>query len=100
VPPAKLQSYLLNEAHSAGGSKASLFRAFGYEAARWEVLAAQLLSIAATYDVVAYDSHEHGVNYVVDGVLQTPVGRELPVRTVWVVRRSDETANFVTAYPL
>ena len=100
VPPEKLQLYLLNEAHPSGGYKAVLLRAFGYTLSNWETLATDLLEIAATRDIVSKEEHEHGVNYAVDGVLQTPVRRELPVRTVWFVRRGAETASFVTAYPV
>jgi hypothetical protein len=40
-----------------------------------------------------------GTKYVVDGRVTTPSGRELVLRTVWMIASNEEVPRFVTAYP-
>jgi hypothetical protein len=39
-------------------------------------------------------------NYTIEGVLETPDGRNPYVRTVWTVEIGSDAPRFVTAYPL
>lgn len=99
VPADKLAGYLLSEAHPVGRTKAALFVAAGYSAASAQLLEQDLLVIARTAEVVEQVESSHGVKYVVDGPLATPVGGTIWLRTVWIVESGMEYPRFVTAYP-
>ena len=62
-------------------------------------MADALRELAARFPVAKESASRHGVKYVVDGALRTPVGKTLTVRTVWIVDQGSDTPRFVTAYP-
>jgi lactate dehydrogenase-like 2-hydroxyacid dehydrogenase len=100
IPSGKLTAYLLSETHSVGKSKAKLFRSVGYNELNVSLLKESLLSIAHTEDILDTQSSEHGVKYVIEGMLQTPAGGTLKIRTVWIIDRGQDRPRFVTAYPV
>ena len=90
VPEAKITRYLLDLTSPKGKSKAVFFRAFGFTIEQWQVMADALKQHAATYEVASTEADEHGTRYVIEGVLNTPDGRNPQVRAVWIIRE-DET---------
>jgi len=100
IPSGKLTAYLLSETHSVGKSKAKLLRSVGYNELNVGLLKEGLLSIAHTEDILDMQSSEHGVKYVIEGLLQTPSGGTLKIRTVWIIDIGQERPRFVTAYPV
>ena len=96
----KLLSYLLSEAHAVGKSKARFFRGFGFNETNVKLLEQGFLKIAQTEPVDAVVTSSHGVKYVIDGLLQTPKGDPVQVRTVWIIEAGQEDPRFVTAYPV
>lgn len=98
VPVEKLTGYLLCDEHPAGASKARFFRRQGYSRAAPEDLAADLRSLARTGRVVARSRSSHGEKFVLDGWIETPAGRRVAVRTIWIVE-ADGPPRLVTAYP-
>ena len=96
----KITQYLLNRNHPDGVSKALFFSGFGFDVERWRVLADALRILGATHDVVEISEIEWGIEYVVEGELETPDGRNPRIRTVWIVRRGSDTPRLVTAYPM
>ncbi|NUO78657.1 hypothetical protein HUU05_01150 [candidate division KSB1 bacterium] len=99
IPPAKLKGYLLSETHVDGRSKARFFRAFGYDEANVELLERGLLLIARNQEVHEEVVSQFGIKYVIDGSLQTPSGRTINSRTVWIIEEGEEHPRFVTAVP-
>lgn len=99
VPPAKLGDYLLSETHPIGRAKAGFFRGVGFTAANADRLMEELLRIARTEEVSASVLSPHGVKYVIDGALPTPLGRVVRLRTVWISEPGLDRPRFVTAYP-
>ncbi len=100
IPPAKLIDYLLSETHSVGKAKAKLLRSVGFDEANVKMLKEGLLEIAKTKDVVEVIRTPHGVKYVIDGDMATPVGLVIKMRTIWIIDNSQMRPRFVTAYPL
>lgn len=100
IPSGKLTAYLLSETHSVGKSKARLFRSAGYNETNATLLKEGLLTIAYTKDVLDTQSSEHGVKYVIEGMLQTPTGVTLSIRTIWIIDKGQDRPRFVTAYPV
>lgn len=99
VPRAKILLYLLAPEHPEGGSKAHFFLSQGYDGRQPELLVDDLSSIARTGSLVETHRTGYGIKYVVDGVVETPDGGWVRLRTVWIVERPEAPPRFVTAYP-
>lgn len=100
VPEAKITRYLLDLTSPKGQSKAVFFRAFGFTIEQWQVMADALKQHAAAHEVASTEVNEHGTRYVIEGVLNTPDGRNPQVRAVWIIREDETEPGFVSAYPL
>jgi hypothetical protein len=99
VPLPKLRDYLLSETHPVGRSKARFFRAHGFDDTSVEVLEHELLRLARSEDVQSVTESPYGVKYSLDGVLRSPRGRYVTVRTVWIIDAGTDRPRFVTAFP-
>ena len=99
IQSSKLIGYLLSETHPDGKSKAKLLRAVGFNQTNIDMLEQGLLSIAQNQDVKEIISSPHGVKYVIEGNLPTPLGGFVFLLTVWIIDKGQETPRFVTAYP-
>lgn len=58
-----------------------------------------LLSVPAHGELVTKSETRFGHKFVVDGVVQSPGGRMIGLRTVWITDGPDEAPRLVTAYP-
>lgn len=99
VDERKILDYLLAVDHPVGGDKAVFFTAVGYRREEWIRLRDDLLSLAHRGEIVAEQETKFGFKYVVDGVIHTPAGRAVSVRTVWISDGNDGPPRLVTAYP-
>jgi hypothetical protein len=63
------------------------------------VLEGDLQEVARSGLVTETVTTPFGTKYVVDGRVTTPSGRELVLRTVWMIASNEEVPRFVTAYP-
>jgi hypothetical protein len=99
VDPRKVRDYLLSDAHPIGRSKAKFFRGVGFNEVTADLLVAALRSMASTQEVTETLATAHGVKYVLIGETETPSGRRIRLRTIWIVDRGRERPRFVTAYP-
>ena len=41
----------------------------------------------------------HGKKYIIDGTVDTPIGKSPVVRTVWIIDKGEDAPRLVTAYP-
>ena len=96
----KIVDYLLSRRHPDGRNKAAFFFAFGSRTARWERFAEALRTHGRNGTVTGRAESAYGVRYSVDGVVETPDGRNPRVRTVWVIASEGEEPRLVTAHPL
>jgi len=90
----------LSETHSVGKAKAKLLRSIGFDEANVQILKKGLLAIACSQDVVEVITTLHGVKYVIDGDMTTPIGVTIKMRTVWIIDTGHKRPRFVTAYPV
>ena len=95
----KITLYLLSRSNPRGRSKARFFSAFGFRIERWRDLVDALRVHGAKHEVVETSKIDSGIKYIVDGILETPDGRNPLVRTVWIVDVGDSVPRFITAYP-
>ena len=99
IDPAKVRDYLLSDVHSVGRFKAAFFVTLGYSTDRWELLRDDLLALARAGSATAEKPGPFGRTFEVDGMLTGPTGRSADVRTVWIVRTTEDIPRFVTAFP-
>lgn len=100
VPETKITEYLLNADHPNGRGKAQFFRQFGFSMSQWEQLAEALVTHAQTHEIIKSEQTRFGIRYVIEGKLDTPIGRMPNVRSVWFIEQIGQPARLVTAYPL
>ncbi len=97
IPRRKLEGYLLSSTHPAGRFKARFFRALGFDGA--DQLERALRELAGSGTISAEVPTTFGRKYIVDGLLKTPRGTRVALRTVWIQERETEAPRLVTAYP-
>ncbi len=100
VPESKLVRYLLSLEHEDGRGKAQFFDEIGFRAENWGDLASALRVHALAHDVVLTQETEFGMKYIVDGEIDSPIGRRPNIRVVWFVERGEQMPRLVTAHPL
>jgi hypothetical protein len=99
VEAEKVRGYLLNEAHPDGYGKAEFFSTKGFRQENWYELADALRQLAREGVVMKSMTSSHGQKYIVDGIVKTPSGQTVLLRTVWIVGAGVDTPRLVTAYP-
>ncbi|MGM0449751.1 MAG: DUF6883 domain-containing protein [Pseudomonadota bacterium] len=96
----KLKGYCLNPEHPRGKHKARVFQsALGLSAADAEFLREQLLHAAMESPATVTASDEYGVRYVIDCFIETDAG-SATVRSLWIIRSSDDLPRLTTCYVL
>ena len=95
----KITEYLLNPEHPDNGGKAAFFIALGFSSEGWETFADALRKLALAAPVSREMETVHGINYIVDGEIESPVGKAPRVRTVWIIDAGTNFPRLVTAYP-
>ena len=99
VPVEKITHYLLNLNHIRGKGKAQEFRVRGYNESNVDTMIGDLIAVAQSEAVSSIRPNEYGLNYVIYGVIQPPVGGPLLVRTVWFIPHGGGAPSLATAYP-
>ena len=99
VQPEKITRYLLAEDPSAGGGKPDFFARFGFRPDNWRELADALLAVGREYDVVEIAETSFGIQYAIEGWIDTPDGRNPYIRTVWQIDAGSDYPRLITAYP-
>lgn len=95
----KITDYLLSSTNPRGRTKADFFLGFGFRIDRWEDFAEALRLQAASHEVALVLETAYGPRYHVDGVIETPDGRNPRVRTVWQIDLGSDYPRFITAHP-
>lgn len=96
----KLTEYLLSTSHAEGKNKAFVFYSRGFSLARLDELKIALKNLALKNEVTKTGENIHGRKYVIEGHLETPDGRGIMLRTIWMIDRGGTIPRLVSAYPL
>ena len=99
ISKSKIAEYLLSETHILGKTKAVFFTSMGYSSDNWQVLKEDLLSIASSADIHEEISTDFGMKYILDGVVESPSGKTINLRTVWITEKSSNNPRLITAFP-
>lgn len=99
VDQEKITDYLLCTAHPDGQAKAEFFMRFGFHVNEWAVFAEAMRKHGRGHPVVKKVASTHGTRYAVDGLVESPDGRNPLIRTVWI-QEPGASPRLITAYPL
>ena len=100
VERAKVTGYLLATSSPRGKSKANFFVRFGFNTENWQAFADALKFQGATNEVVEITESVYGPRYQVNGIIETPDGRNPRVTTVWQYDIGTDYPRLLTAVPL
>ena len=95
----KITEYLLSSNSTDSQHKADFFSRFGFNSGHWHDFARALVNQGAEHEVVRLVETVYGLRYHVDGIIETPDGRNPRVRTVWQVDVRSDFPRLITAYP-
>jgi hypothetical protein len=95
----KVVDYLLATAHPVGGGKAGFFISLGYRAEEWSRLRDDLAHLARNGEVIEAGATAYGLKMIVEGVVESPCGRRVALRTVWISDGPEGVPRLVTAHP-
>ena len=93
----KLSGYLLSE---VGRGKARFLQIHGFTERDQDRLSIALLELARTEEINDVFETPYGTKYIIEGMIPTPPGGSINLRTVWIVEPDGPGPRFVTAYPI
>lgn len=96
-PRNKFKNYILNPSKSQ--SKADFFKRIGYNMKNYKRLQQDIKNKLATNKALKYDANDNGDTMYQVNMLLGIDGHKRMVATAWIVRKGDNTPQFVTAYP-
>lgn len=99
IAPEKLRDYALNPAHEEGKSKARFLGEMGYDQAHWQQLASDLKAQHLSVEAAPGKKSIYGAKYEIVAPLTGPNGETRWLRSVWIIRKSETFARFVTIIP-
>lgn len=99
VDQEKIVSYLLNQMHPDNGGKAQFFFSSGFSVEQWELLQSALRSLAINGIIIKTTRTLHGDKFAIDGSIDTPSGKSVRIRSIWIIDQGSLNPRLVTAYP-
>lgn len=96
----KLLDYILSETHSTGRFKAKFFRSIGFNETNVRLLEKILIKIAKSEEIENFSVSEYGVKYVLESDIDSPIGKIVKIRTIWIIEKGQTKPRFITIYPI
>lgn len=94
----KLTHYLLSLTDGDGKPKAEYFRKVGFNETNLKDFGHALLVVASNNEVKTIEKSKFGVKYIIEGLMNSPIGKKFMVRTVWSINKGENNPRLVTAY--
>lgn len=99
IDPAKIRDYILASEHPIGRFKAALFLKMGYTKDNWQRLTDDIRSFHLPLDALPVEKNRFGQKYVITGMITGPNGKQMLLRTIWIILSVEYVPRFVTIYP-
>lgn len=99
IAPEKLRDYVLNLAHSDGESKARFLGEIGYDQTNWQILEKDLREQHLTIAATPGKKSIYGMKFEIVAPLVGPNGEKRWIRSIWMIRKGENVARFVTLIP-
>ena len=100
VDKSKICDYLLNTSHPDGGPKARFFIGLGFRPEEWLTFASALQKLAIENEITKTEKTAFGNKYLLEGLLETPLGKTVLVKSVWFIANNESLPKLVTVYPV
>lgn len=100
IPKEKLINYVLSETHSTGKFKAKFFRGLGFNETNASLFEKALRTIANSEEIKDVSTTIYGAKYIIDGKINTPSGKMVKIRTIWIIEQDQKEPRFITVYPV
>ncbi len=95
----KLRDYVLNFSNPDGESKARYLAEIGYEQDDWQRLETDLRLQHLTVEATSGKKSIYGEKYEIVAPLVGPNGKARWIRSIWMIRKGETFARFVTLVP-
>ncbi len=96
----KLIDYILSETHSTGRFKARFFQALGFNRTNISFFETMLRTLANSEEINKVITSDYGTKYIIDGKVNTPSGKTIRLRTIWIIEKVQKRPRFITVYPV
>lgn len=97
----KIEHYLLNRNHPDGGGKAKFFYSFGFDIRNTKIFEKALITHYLLYnEECEVMESEFGSKFIIKGDLETPIGRSVLLKSIWLKPHDSEIIKLVTVYPI
>ncbi len=100
IPEEKLLTYILSETHAVGKFKAKFFRNLGFNETNIPVLKKTIERIVRENEIAEQIQNIYGAKYLIEGEINTPTGKVVNLRTIWIIEKNQNFLRFVTMYPV
>ncbi len=94
----KLINYLLSLTNEDGKPKAVYFRTIGFAPTNVKDFEVALRAVATNNEVKTVEESKFGIKYVIEGLMDSPSGKKVMVRTVWAIDKGEKNPRLITAY--
>jgi hypothetical protein len=99
IAPEKLRDYILNLSNPDGESKARFLKEMGYEQENWKTLESDLRKQHLSEDTIPGKQSVYGAKSEIFAPLIGPNGEKRWLRSVWMIRKGESIARFITLIP-
>jgi len=99
IHSSKITDYLLNEEHKDGKDKAIFFIKQGFTKYDHEIFKHAILEHVKLCEISKIKETVFGIKYIVDGKIKCPAGKQINIRSVWIIRNNEKVPELVTVYP-
>lgn len=94
----KITKYLLTKRDES--DKSLYLTTAGYTIDEYEQLVEDLRNQILLFDATLIELTEFGDKYEINGVLKSPSGKELSIKTIWMKEHATEKWKFITLFPV
>lgn len=96
----KLINYILSKTHSTGKFKARFFQNLGFNQTNVSFFETILRTMANSEEIKETIPSVYGAKYILDGKVNTPSGKTIKLRTIWIIEKGQIRPRFITVYPV
>jgi hypothetical protein len=97
IAPSKLTEYLL--VWKPENDKSQWLEKAGYTISNWQQLDNDIRIQILPLDTTYIETTRFGELFQIEGIIISPNGRKLSVRTIWIIEQESGLTKFVTMYP-
>lgn len=100
IDKVKVTNYLLNINHPEGQSKAIFFKLHGFDQQRPKQFQNAIKShFYVNLGTAISVETAYGIKILIQGPIETPIGKEVFIKSVWFQELNSDFVKLVTAYP-